>query len=524
MVLSQPIFDDLELLARISHLWTQVDLDYVLREVVKLAALSVGASRASLFFNRNQHLHLSSFVVGMDDFLPEESDEMTQTVLERGLAGWVLQHQQGVVIDDTLNDMRWYHHTEHSATTRSALSVPFAYDAHLYGVITLAHDLPARFTEHHLRLMTIITSQVALAVHNAQSFQAIQTQRRQLEGILHAIPDILLVVDDKQCVIMASDAVEMLLNGREARSMIGQPLLALAEVNPIFQDVLGSLAHVTATKTDLSFEVRSDALNRDFMVNIIAHVQSDSTTPGHIIVLNDVSALRDLTRFKDTVLRAVSHDLRTPMVVISGYADLLQIDLEGQPGPLQYVEGVVHAVTRMEEMLNTLIRAEKLRTNPNDLYERVNLKALVGTVLRDIRPLAARKNIHLEMHLPAHETPTLDGDAMLLQQAMENLVGNAIKYTTDGGRVLVSAYVEGERFHFKVEDNGIGIAADEQPFVFESFYRGNNVDSISGVGLGLSLVKDTIKRHNGDVSVQSEGVGSTFGFWLPLKGAYPTSR
>jgi signal transduction histidine kinase len=186
----------------------------------------------------------------------------------------------------------------------------------------------------------------------------------------------------------------------------------------------------------------------------------------------------------------------------------------------QYVGGILQASERMDTMLNNMMRVEKLRLNPSELHEPVNLETLVLTVLRDLRPLAAHKNIRLDMQLHADTTPMIHGDPMLLQQAMENFVSNALKYTPDGGQVVVNATSNEDRFEYMVEDNGIGIRSDELPFVFQSYYRGNKSElhRETGMGLGLSLVKNVINQHGGDVWVESDaGKGSRFGFWLPLK-------
>ncbi|HEX2623223.1 MAG TPA: ATP-binding protein [Phototrophicaceae bacterium] len=517
---SQPAFDDLELLAQVARLWTQADLDYVLREVVRLATKSVGAMRASLFLSHNEELRLTNFILERDVFLPPESEAIIQAVAREGLAGWVLQHQQGTIVDNTSTDKRWYHVPEQGNEPRSAISVPFSYEAELFGVITLVHEQPGFFNERHLRLMEIITSQVALAVHNAQVYRQTRAQREQLTAILHAIPDILMVLDNRARVMLVSNAIGSILTGHSPQSIEGIPLAALAGQDTLFETLSRAIGEIPEDRTDWSFEARSEQTNRDYLVHILSRRRAPSNEPGYIIVMNEVTALRNLSRFKDNILRIVSHDLRTPLVVITGYADLLMDDTSRYPEMQQYVAGILQASERMDIMLNNMLRVERLRNTPSELHETVNLKALVAIVLRDLRPLATHKNIRLDMQFNDSEVPAVQGDIMLLQQAMENFISNAIKYTDDGGQVMVSTYCDQERFHFVVEDNGSGISADELPFVFQKYYRGNKTETHpdGGIGLGLSLVKNVISQHGGDVWVESQpDRGSRFGFWLPLK-------
>ncbi|MFN8450861.1 MAG: ATP-binding protein [Anaerolineae bacterium] len=106
---------------------------------------------------------------------------------------------------------------------------------------------------------------------------------------------------------------------------------------------------------------------------------------------------------------------------------------------------------------------------------------------------------------------------VLIREAIENLISNAIKYTPDGGRICVRAFIQDDQLHFNVEDNGIGIPKEHLPRIFETFYRAKQAGSegIEGRGLGLSLVKTIIERHGGEVWIESEqGSGSRFGFWI----------
>lgn len=518
-VSTQPIFDDLELLAQVSQLWTEVDLNYVLKQVVKLAAKSVGAARASLFLLNSDTLQLSNFIVGAEDFLPEESDDVLQQVIEHGLAGWVLRNGRGVIIENTAKDERWYQMPGMIHQGGSALCIPFMYRSELLGVITLVHDRTNFFTEYHLRLMTVITNQVALAVHNTQAFHQAQQHRAQLQTILQAIPDILLVLDENERVVIASNAASTLLSGAEASTILEVPLAALAGMDTLFTQIHEGLEMTERQSGDWSFEARSEKTERDFLVHILSR-QRFSQEAGYIIVMNEVTALRNLSRFKDAMLHLVSHDMRTPLIVITGYADLLEMDLAHKPKQLEMIRGILEASDRMDKMLTNMLRVEKLRSTPAELHEAVNLKLLVAALLHDLYPLAERKDIQMNLEITGDPIPTIQGDTMLLRQAMENFVSNAIKYTQRGGEVLVQAYIHEQRFYFVVKDTGIGIPTKDLPFVFESYYRGNNADtqSTSGIGLGLSLVKNVIAQHHGSIWVDSEeNRGSTFGFWLPLK-------
>jgi len=142
---------------------------------------------------------------------------------------------------------------------------------------------------------------------------------------------------------------------------------------------------------------------------------------------------------------------------------------------------------------------------------------LIKVVLVNSRPEADAKHMQLIAEIPDN-LPTITADRVLIRQAMENLIHNAIKYTPQAGQVIVRATVEEHVFHFEVEDNGIGIPADKQPYVFEAFYRvKRDTEEVRGTGLGLNLVKTVIESHGGSVYVESTyGEGSRFGFHIPI--------
>jgi signal transduction histidine kinase len=154
-----------------------------------------------------------------------------------------------------------------------------------------------------------------------------------------------------------------------------------------------------------------------------------------------------------------------------------------------------------------------------ELHEEIDFCELVKTAMEHINPLVEQRHHQLETQIWLDDVPSVTINPVLIRESMENLIGNAIKYTPEGGRIVVRAYVQEGAVHFNVEDNGIGIPKDHLPRIFETFYRAKQPGSegIEGRGLGLSLVKTIIERHGGEVWVESEqGSGSRFGFWIPI--------
>jgi signal transduction histidine kinase len=173
----------------------------------------------------------------------------------------------------------------------------------------------------------------------------------------------------------------------------------------------------------------------------------------------------------------------------------------------------------MSGLIDDLLRVERIRSSPLELHEQVDPNKLIKVVLVNMRLAAENKKQKLESRLNFEQNTRIMADPVLIRQAMENLIGNAIKYTPEGGNIKIESYVKNGFFFFAVEDNGFGIPADDIPRVFDSFYRakGKNTKSITGTGLGLSLVKTVVERHGGEIWVDSqEGKGSRFTFRIPI--------
>jgi two-component system sensor histidine kinase VicK len=451
--------------------------------------------------------------------ITDEAYKQAQRIVNEGLARWVIQHKQGVIIADTRDDSRWVELPDVPSGTHSALCVPFMHDDRVVGVFTLQHGETGHFNDADLRLMTIIANQVSVAMRNAQLFTRMQSQQKQLEAVLRAMPDVLLVLDAEGHILVVNDTAVEMLHRPDEESAIGHSLKDFRSLDSALGLVIDIVSSPLQSGQRWSFEVRSEQRKRDYMVNISVWEQQLGGKAGYVVVMRDITQMRDLNRFKDEMLQMASHDLRSPLALIVGYCSLMQLDVDPSTKIADYLGIVQQQTERMTGLLDELLRVEKIRKSPLELYERVDFREVVNAALNNMRAAADRKLQRMSAHLKLDGSPTVLVSLPLIREAMENLLSNAIKYTPNQGRITTSSYVENQRIYFVVEDTGIGIAAEHLPRLFSSFYRARQAgtEDIEGRGLGLSLVKTIIERHKGEVWVESTvGVGSRFGFWLPL--------
>jgi len=223
---------------------------------------------------------------------------------------------------------------------------------------------------------------------------------------------------------------------------------------------------------------------------------------------------------KTEFVSTVSHDLRSPLTLMRGYATMLEmvgVLNEQQQG---YVKKIIFGVENMARLVNNLLDLGRVEAGVGLQLETIPLYDILERVTGPLQLQAAQKNIELTVDTPKNTMPLIEADPGLFQQAMYNLVENAIKYTPQGGRVDTRLKIVGDGMLFEVQDSGIGIAPIDQPRLFEKFYRGGQREAREqkGSGLGLAIVKSIAERHGGKVWLESElGKGSTFFLQVPLR-------
>jgi len=236
-------------------------------------------------------------------------------------------------------------------------------------------------------------------------------------------------------------------------------------------------------------------------------------------VLRDITHYKELDTLKSEIVATVSHDLRTPLTLLRGYSSMLSMIGELNEQQQVYVNKIVSTVEDMTHLVNNLLDLSRIESGIPLKLEELDPMIVVEKIIRQYQAHASQKNIQLTFEGPADGKRLLiKADLALLQQALINLVDNAIKYTHKDGQVVVRVRAGNERLTFEVHDNGIGIAPLDLPRLFEKFYRSGRREAYEkrGSGLGLAIVKSIAERHHGRVWVDSQlGKGSTFYMELP---------
>jgi len=224
------------------------------------------------------------------------------------------------------------------------------------------------------------------------------------------------------------------------------------------------------------------------------------------------------TRFKDQFLSTMSHELRTPLNAILGFSELISDERYGTLNARQqrYIEHIHTSGRHLLRLINDILDLSKIEAGRLELaIENVRISHVFGEVASVMTPLAARKSQTLVQHADAGLC--VRADATRLKQVLLNLLGNAIKFTPEGGRIQLAASVDETQIRLEVHDDGPGIPPDEQKRIFEAFYRlRRSGEAIEGTGLGLAITQRLVELHGGELGLRSEvGKGSCFHFCLP---------
>ncbi|HLZ57596.1 MAG TPA: HAMP domain-containing sensor histidine kinase, partial [Ktedonosporobacter sp.] len=249
------------------------------------------------------------------------------------------------------------------------------------------------------------------------------------------------------------------------------------------------------------------------------------TEPVALVVHQDVTALKEAEYLKDEFVGIAAHELRTPMAVLAGYADMLMTQTKRGHGPQlagwqqEALQEIKQATTRLATLTEDLLDVTRLQAGRLTLQQTsVNVVALVQRVATQMQQMTALHQVEV---CTSHSELRASVDVKRAEQVLMNLIGNAIKYSPQGGSILISIKEEptAQRVQIRVQDKGIGIPKHQQAQIFGRFIRADNALAwgISGTGLGLYLCRELVERQGGRLWFESEeGVGSTFFVSLPL--------
>jgi two-component system phosphate regulon sensor histidine kinase PhoR len=347
----------------------------------------------------------------------------------------------------------------------------------------------------------------------ARRLEEIQENNERLETVLGSMVEGVLAVGPDRRILLANEAGRKLLDFATPEP-VGRSLLEVTRARPVYEAVSQTLESATPVTTEFD----APGLQRRNLGLRATRLPGDPC-PGVMVVIHDLTELRRLENLRRELVANVSHELKTPLTVIKGYAETLRLGAVNDPEHnLNFIRRIEEQADRLHELIQDLLQLARLEAGSEtfDLGS-VPLDELISECASQFGDIAAGKGIKLETEsLLADVSAWADEEGV--RTILNNLVDNALKFTPAGGRVSIRCRADSATVIVEVQDTGIGIPAEEQARVFERFHRVDKARSreLGGTGLGLSIVKHLAQAFGGHVSLESKpGSGSLFQVVLP---------
>ncbi|HYO89719.1 MAG TPA: ATP-binding protein, partial [Candidatus Limnocylindrales bacterium] len=387
---------------------------------------------------------------------------------------------------------------------RTQLAVPVRHEHKVIAVLGIESRREGSLTDEQVRFIEQLGLRAGVAFENARLFAETEAEREKLAHILASIGDVVIVLNTASEIVLINAAAQAALQLPPGQTLAGRTAaqaLGHTPVPGLLERFNGAAAlpYVEVTMPD----------GRDYYAILSRH-----HAIGTIMVLHDLGPLKETEQLKNELLSTVSHDLKQPLTVMTGYLELLEMFQKLEPRSMHYVDMLQTAVRTMRMLIDDILNLARIESGVQIHAEPVRLDDLTARVFDELGPSARMTSITLQAH-GLEAAPPMLADPGLAHTILSNLVGNSIKYTPPEGNVTVSAETRAGRLFVSVADTGIGVSPADQARIFDRFYRVRRPETqhIEGTGLGLSIVKRLVELHGGDISLHSElGTGSTFSF------------
>lgn len=471
----------------------------------------------------------------------EKEDKLQQirVPMGKGIAGWVAEHGEPLLVPDVDKDPRFYRRVDKETkfVTKSILCVPLKIKDKIVGVVqAINHKTRVTFDESDIPLLTALANQAAVAIENSRLYQQLLDEnikitnlKNYLDSILKSTPEAIIVLDEGGHITTFDPHAERVFK-----------INAFETTNKLYDDVFDSMlskfldgileeARQGLKVLDREYEFSTDEENKIPLGFSLSPLKDDNDNEiGTVVLCRDLTEtkqllnLQELSKMKSEFVSTVSHELRTPLTSIKGFIQTLQSDKEGyfQEEQKQRFYGIINReAERLLRLINDILSAARIEagTALEMKYADVNLIELADKVVNTQKFYTKKHQFQLDA---PENVPLIWGDQDKLDQVLTNIVSNAVKYSPNGGTITIKVEEKNDQISVGVTDQGIGIPKEELPKLFQRFQRvkGTEAEHIKGTGIGLHLAKSLVEMHNGSMFIDSEyGKGSTFGFILPVK-------
>ncbi len=401
--------------------------------------------------------------------------------------------------------------TELTRTIEALMAVPILNEDQYVGALWLGHQRPHAFTPDEISLVSIVASQLGVAVVNARLYKLAEEERMRLMAVLEASPNAVIVTDQEGRISLTNPAANVVLSGNpeETLGKLASEVITVIEITELIN------------RTDEESQTREITLDDGRILFAMATPVDESKvgSGGKVCSMWDITHYKKLDMLKSEFVSTVSHDLRMPLTLMKGYVRMLSVVGVMNDQQREYVHKILESTDQMAHLVDNLLDLGRIEAGLGLKIDEFEINAIITDVVDNYRPQALTKQIVLVVELEEGMEPIM-ADSTLLRQALANLLDNAIQFSEANDEIIIRASQYDGIQAISVEDTGMGIAPMDQARLFEKFYhvRSGEEDQQYGSGLGLAIVKSIVDQHGGRLFIESRlGVGSTFTIEIPIK-------
>ena len=515
----------LELMIRISReLANSLDLNRTLEQVLFLSTKAVGAESGSLVVLDSSRQPVDSAMVVNNQLITGTTIQMAPTLM-MGLAGWVLQHNQAVLVRDTRLDERWLKQEDDlqvNANGKSAICVPLIAADQIAGILTIVHNEPGYFDSTHLGFLQAIADQAAMALHNAQLYHQLEAAHSRYQELFQ---------DSIDPIFISAKDGKILEANRQAVLISGYHLADLKEHVFIFSPLQANETYLlTATPPDddgtpdpskvMTYE--SSLINKSGeVIPVLVNTRPLKIDGAAQIqwIIRDISEIKKLRQYQEDSVAMIYHDLRSPIANIISAVDILHsMHLEQKdPGVTSLIHILSRSTDRMQRLTSNLLDFKFLEAGQAVIKRKLStISEIVTDAVQTIQLGAESKAQQIQVNVEPG-LPELYIDTDMLKRVLINLLENASKFTPREGLIQVTATQTDGNILFSVRDSGPGIPPDAMQLIFEKFVTFSPDKQTRSMGIGLAFCRLAVEAHGGKIWAESDpGNGSNFQFILPV--------
>lgn len=339
--------------------------------------------------------------------------------------------------------------------------------------------------------------------------------KEELDLILNNVDEGIILYDEQLVPLQANESFKQTFRALDGRAPLDgnaerhhRAMSALFQNESQYWALFNKLRANPELPVSDEIEIRhgSDEKPRTYQRRATAVCGPGGHRRGYLVIYQDATAKRAIERMKEDFLSSVTHDLRTPVAAIKGFAETMLRSHHMEPATRDEFTGIIRdESSRLEEMIEDLLDLRRMEDGRLDLaLGTYNLRMLVDDVVRSMQPLLESHDLRVELDWQGPANRSLSGDAAKMSRALRNILGNSIKYSPYQSRIYIRGVELDDRVELEVADEGPGIPPDEIEHVFEKFFRGaNHVRRTQGTGLGLAITKHIIESHGGVISARN---------------------